>query len=220
MAGFGVFGKIPALGDFLRANLPVDFVSAWDNWLQSTLLAAHSSLGERWDECYLTAPIWRFTLPAGVAGQAAVCGVVMPSVDRVGRRYPLTIATPIASTQIALSHFANNSVFERLEEIALTTLEEETSRDALLHELATIAPLEPEMPGEHCNHYSGPLLPEQVLAARHLARGYAHAAIWTANLEGDHRMLLSNGLPGPAEAAGLFDLSAATWQAGVAARSA
>ena len=70
--GFGAAGKLPDLGDFLRLNLPADFISAWDAWLQVALVAGKDALGERWDDCYMSAPIWRFSLPAGFAGARAV----------------------------------------------------------------------------------------------------------------------------------------------------
>jgi type VI secretion system protein ImpM len=61
-AGFGAYGKIPALGDFFRLNLSGDFVEPWDHWLQETLVASRMSLGAEWDGAYNQAPIWRFTL--------------------------------------------------------------------------------------------------------------------------------------------------------------
>ena len=90
--GYGAYGKLPALGDFVRIGLGRDFVSAWDEWLQSGLLALSESLGEQWEALYMSAPIWRFSLQAGDAGPAPVSGVMMPSVDRVGRKFPLTLA--------------------------------------------------------------------------------------------------------------------------------
>jgi type VI secretion system ImpM family protein len=99
MAGeFAAFGKIPALGDFFRLNPPPGFVPVWDSWLQAGLLAAHAQLGDRWDACYMSAPIWRFSLAAGLAGPAPLLGVMMPSVDRVGRQFPLTLVVPVPTT--------------------------------------------------------------------------------------------------------------------------
>ena len=44
----------------------------------------------------MMAPIWRFALAPGVAGPLPMLGVMMPSVDRVGRQFPLTLAAPMA----------------------------------------------------------------------------------------------------------------------------
>jgi len=40
----------------------------------------------------MVAPVWRFYLSAGLCGPGAACGVFMPSVDRAGRHFPLTLA--------------------------------------------------------------------------------------------------------------------------------
>jgi type VI secretion system protein ImpM len=40
----------------------------------------------------LGTPIWHFVLPGGQCGPGATLGVWMPSVDRVGRLFPLTLA--------------------------------------------------------------------------------------------------------------------------------
>ncbi len=101
MAGeFAAFGKMPALGDFFRLNPPPGFVPVWDAWLQAGLLAARAQLGDRWDACYMSAPIWRFSLAAGLAGPAPLLGVMMPSVDRVGRQFPLTLVVPVPAASV------------------------------------------------------------------------------------------------------------------------
>src|SRR4029434_3465373 len=33
----GLFGKLPARGDFVRENLPRDFTDSWDDWWQRGL---------------------------------------------------------------------------------------------------------------------------------------------------------------------------------------
>ena len=89
--GVGAFGKMPSAGDFFRLNAPPGFVRAWDGWLQQAMLEGQRALGPAWDDAYMSAPIWRFTLTAGLAGPHKAQGVLMPSVDRVGRRFPLTL---------------------------------------------------------------------------------------------------------------------------------
>jgi type VI secretion system protein ImpM len=93
MSGF--FGKIPSHGDFITRELPRAFLDVWDRWLQECIAASKSQLGERWLDVYLTSPIWRFAVAPGVCGASAWAGVLMPSVDRVGRYFPLTIATAL-----------------------------------------------------------------------------------------------------------------------------
>ncbi len=89
---FGFYGKIPARGDFVRLGLPRGFIDPWDAWLQAMLAVARQHLGPRFEPAWMEAPIWRFQLAADLCGPDAAIGVMMPSVDRVGRLFPLTLA--------------------------------------------------------------------------------------------------------------------------------
>lgn len=123
-ATVGFYGKLPIIGDFVSRRLPSEFITPWDNWLQSAIAASRETLGENWLNCYLTSPIWRFLLSPGVCGDKAVAGIVMPSVDRVGRYYPLTVAVVFEqSPPLPFLFTAGNTWFEQLEDVALTGLE-------------------------------------------------------------------------------------------------
>jgi type VI secretion system protein ImpM len=91
----GIYGKLPSHGDFVTRRLPASFVEPWDHWLQEAITSSRSQIGDRWLDIYLTSPLWRFVLASGVSGQSAWAGVLMPSVDRVGRYFPLTLATAL-----------------------------------------------------------------------------------------------------------------------------
>jgi type VI secretion system protein ImpM len=86
----GVFGKLPAKRDFLALNLPLAFRTPWENWMQESVAACRDALGARFQDQFLTAPLWRFWLGRGICGVAAT-GVFMPSVDGIGRYFPLCI---------------------------------------------------------------------------------------------------------------------------------
>lgn len=88
----GFFGKLPARGDFVRAGLPRSFTDPWDAWLQQVLPASRGILAEVWEPAWLEAPVWRFALPPGLCGPDPVLGLWLPSVDRAGRYFPLTLA--------------------------------------------------------------------------------------------------------------------------------
>jgi type VI secretion system protein ImpM len=90
--GIGVFGKLPGLGDFVDRGLDPEFTASWYAWLAAELPPARAALGARFVPAYMQAPVWRFALPRGAAGPRAMTGVVMPSVDAVGREFPLTLA--------------------------------------------------------------------------------------------------------------------------------
>lgn len=92
----GWFGKLACLGDFASRRLPTPFVRACDAWLSQGLAASRAQLGERWLDTYLTSPLWRFAWGPGVVDGAGWFGVMMPSVDNVGRYFPLLVAQPLA----------------------------------------------------------------------------------------------------------------------------
>src|SRR6185436_4475037 len=81
----GLYGKLPARGDFMSRRLDADFIAGWDEWLQRVMRESREALGERWLECFLSAPVWRFVLPAGMYSKPGWVGIMLPSVDRVGR---------------------------------------------------------------------------------------------------------------------------------------
>ncbi|HET8996667.1 MAG TPA: type VI secretion system-associated protein TagF [Acetobacteraceae bacterium] len=88
----GFYGKLPARGDFVRFALPGAFVDSWDTWLQRVIVGSRAQMGENWLPAYLEAPVWRFALPPACCGASSVLGLMLPSVDRAGRYFPLTFA--------------------------------------------------------------------------------------------------------------------------------
>lgn len=91
----GLFGKLPSRGDFVVRRLDPACQMALDDWLQDCIGTSRRQLGDAWLGAYLNAPIWRFVLGAGVCGAPPVAGVMMPSVDRVGRYFPLVLAAQL-----------------------------------------------------------------------------------------------------------------------------
>jgi type VI secretion system ImpM family protein len=87
----GFYGKLPVRGDFVGRRFGARFIEPWDKWLQEAILASRTELGDRWLDLYLSGPIWRFALGANVCGPDTVAGVMIPSVDKVGRFFPLMI---------------------------------------------------------------------------------------------------------------------------------
>jgi len=117
-----IFGKLPALGDFVRHNAPLDQVEVWRTWFdhgESDAPAKRSGLVADGH-----APHWLHLTPPSLTGEARLragepcffvlrphglefpsdaaylIGVLAASRDRVGRRYPLVI-WQAASTQWA-----------------------------------------------------------------------------------------------------------------------
>ncbi|WP_439524348.1 type VI secretion system-associated protein TagF [Marivita sp.] len=221
---FGAFGKIPSVGDFFRINAPPGFADVWDEWLQRCLVSGAHAYGARWDELYMSVPIWRFCLSAGLAGPGAVLGVLMPSVDRVGRRFPLTLMVPLSEEMTAIrAHLMDTDVFEELETIALSVLDEDISRDALDEKLSALeisVPLE----NTHCRVAAGSVVACRNadaqkmltgLTADLLARSFQVPTIWSTTMDGDNRLMVCDGLPDGSNMQGLFDLDAELWREGI-----
>lgn len=139
----GVFGKLPALGDFVTRRLPARFVAPWDEWLQEAIAASQSRLGPHWLDTYLTSPLWRFVLTPGIAGDSGWAGVLMPSVDSVGRYFPLTLAIAVDPGIEPLRTAAERDWFDGVERLALATLGDGFDLDALEAGLAAL----PDLPG-------------------------------------------------------------------------
>ncbi len=137
----GFFGKLPSHGDFLTRRLPRGFTDPWDRWLQNAVADSREQLGEDWLDIYLTSPIWRFALSTGLCGETAWCGILMPSVDRVGRYFPLTVAAPLqpGGNLTALLH-DDAQWFSRCEELALASLAEEIPLEAFDQALTDLPP--------------------------------------------------------------------------------
>lgn len=132
-AAAGWFGKLPALGDFASRRLPAAWIDGWDAWLQHELVAARESLGDdEWLALYLVAPVRRFWLERGLLSPEAWLGVLMPSVDSVGRHFPFTLAAPLLDGQDHLvDAFASDDWFDAADALARQVLDPAFDVDAL-----------------------------------------------------------------------------------------
>jgi type VI secretion system protein ImpM len=121
----GLFGKLSAKRDFIALATPRHFLEAWEPWVQASLSASRHQLGDRWQQAFLTTPVWRFWLGAAICG-TTVAGAIMPSLDGVGRYYPLTlhavadVGAPIAPPDID----AQDEWFGMAENFLLSTLDQ------------------------------------------------------------------------------------------------
>jgi len=143
----GLYGKLPARGDFLSRRLDADFIGAWDAWLQGVMAESRQSLGQRWLECFLSAPVWRFVLPPGMLSKAGWVGLLLPSVDRVGRYFPLTLAAPVLQDSLDAPSTLSKALswLDALNGLALEALAPELDLDAFDQRLAQL-PLPADVP--------------------------------------------------------------------------
>ena len=139
----GWHGKLPSLGDFASRRLAPEFLATWDSWLASGLQQLRDRDPAGWLDAYLANPTRRFLLMPGVlpgaAGQLAWAGVLMPSVDRVGRYFPFTIAQPTPLPATILQMQALWFWLGRLDELAADALQDDWTVERLEAELARMA---------------------------------------------------------------------------------
>lgn len=218
----GFFGKVTIHGDFVTRRLPPDFLEAWDEWLQQCLYSSKQQLGAAWLNHYLTSPIWRFALAGGVLGQHAWAGVLMPSVDRVGRHFPLMIAAAGDAAAPILTWLADEKPwYDDLEGLALTSLGNDFDLEEFELALATRTALpgasEPGTSATTARAGKGwclPIgsldqLPQQMPAltgtiAQSLLRG--HSLWWTEGSPGiQASLLVCPGMPAAASFAAMLD---------------
>jgi type VI secretion system ImpM family protein len=121
----GWFGKMPALGDFASRRLPATWVDGWDGWLQRELVRSRSVFGDDdWLELYLVAPVRRFWLAPRLLAPSGWLGVLMPSVDSVGRHFPFTLATPLpAGRDELVDALANGAWLDAADAVARQVLD-------------------------------------------------------------------------------------------------
>jgi type VI secretion system protein ImpM len=198
----GFYGKSPSHGDFLSRRMPAGFLGVWDGWLQTLLEASRARLGAAWTERWLAAPIWHFGLGPGIAGPAVHWGVLIPSVDRVGRFFPFTILGAAAPDGVALQHWALGA-----EALILSTLEDGFALPELERQLARLGQPATQAAISHGparQALAGPDLdwPADVAAAG--APGAGSSLWWSRGSDQVAGCLLRcAGLPGPELAAGL-----------------
>lgn len=95
------YGKLPWVGDFIARNIDFAQQQKIDHWLSDGLFELRDK-DENWLDSYLSAPVCKFILPAGVWSELPVCGAVMPSVDKVGRYFPFILFFNVEHADILL----------------------------------------------------------------------------------------------------------------------
>ncbi|KIC47854.1 type VI secretion system-associated protein TagF [Tateyamaria sp. ANG-S1] len=184
----GFFGKIPQAGDFVSGGLPRDVETTFDHWLRAAMRESQKSLGRGWLDAFLVTPVWRFVLETGGRGPDPVAGVMMPSVDRVGRYFPLVIAVsrPDLGERDPMALTEDTAFFDAAEALVMSCLR--------APELPTDLALEVE---------ALPFGALRNLAPPDVADAEAPVAYWWTGTDGA-RAHLTRALPSPSEFADMF----------------
>lgn len=187
----GWFGKLACLGDFASRRLPTAFVRACDGWLSQCVAASRAQLGERWLDAYLTSPLWRYAWAPAVVDAQWWFGIVMPSVDNVGRYFPLIVAWPRAEVppRAALARW-----YDEVAQAALETLQPGATLERFDHALHAAA-----QPGRSHDGAAGDGDALDLLAGGDAgARLHGRSLWWPLRSRGgESRLTIATGLPKP-----------------------
>lgn len=139
------FGKIPAIGDFCGAAMPQAVEFELDGWISDCLRNCEQLFGQEWLQLYFNAPMSGFYWPPGVCkslGQNHAVGILMPSVDKAGRAYPLIVLQLLEpqpnpeQTEASLQQW-----LMKVHAICSQTLEDDWPPEALNQALSELPPL-------------------------------------------------------------------------------
>ncbi len=91
-SGIAILGKHPGFGDFVSAGLTPELRDVLQNWMTKTYADAATRYGVGWQTLFDVAPPVRVWIGSAVLGMC-LQGVIVPSRDKVGRRFPLLAVT-------------------------------------------------------------------------------------------------------------------------------
>jgi type VI secretion system protein ImpM len=144
-APIGLYGKLPAYGDFIIRDLNPAFIDIWDEWLQHFISVSKEQIGNDWLNIYLTSPIWKFALSAGVIDDKMWAGIMMPSVDKVGRYFPISLIQSFAAAHNPVDFMASQQAwYDSIETQCLIALEGTIDADELMAKLSKIETISKE----------------------------------------------------------------------------
>jgi type VI secretion system protein ImpM len=224
----GWYGKLPTLGDFASRRLDAQWVSVWDDWLAGGIAALREA-NEAWLDAYLASPPWRFVLmpgalPGSIGGRACA-GVLVASVDRVGRYFPLTLVAPLDALPRSTAQLdALLGWLQQLEDIAVDAMQDDWPIDRLEQELAArpcpvdgsggapaaAAPLPSLQDSSTSTVTTAPASQAalvQLLADAVIAQGQAAwsgVSFWLAASDQPPRLMIARTLPAQRQFAALF----------------
>ncbi|MBX3207562.1 MAG: type VI secretion system-associated protein TagF [Labilithrix sp.] len=139
------FGKIPALGDFVRTPSPSDEMIAFEAWLTRAVETGEARTGSAFRDAFASAPPHAFLWSGAIdkKQRGLLAGVIVASHDAVGRRYPLVVCAPLPTSTLAAQPHAAPLVLHDFFRHAAVTAE----RAARMHsqaefhaQIASVAP--------------------------------------------------------------------------------
>ena len=126
----GIYGKLPTHPDFISDSIHGEISNELYEWGQTVLYHSQQELSEtEWLSAYLVSPIWRMCVPSTDKRKHAWIGVMVPSVDAVGRYFPLFLVFEIAPKHVCVEWLFKEAatLFSILEKVSLQALQKRLS---------------------------------------------------------------------------------------------
>lgn len=124
-----LYGKLPAHGDFISRGMDQQSEAAVDASLTRCVEDAQTRWAAEFRDTYLSAQPWLFSSENGSA-------IVIPSIDKVGRIFPLYVAV------------LKSIVLQSLYDAAIEAISEARNADSLLETLEDTSEVRAHSPGE------------------------------------------------------------------------
>ena len=126
----GIYGKLPAHPDFISDSIHSEVSNELYEWGQTCLYHSQQELLEPdWLSAYLVSPIWRMCVPPTTKRKHAWIGIMVPSVDAVGRYFPLFLIFEIDPKHLCVEWLFKeaSTLFSILEKASLQALQKRQS---------------------------------------------------------------------------------------------
>lgn len=202
----GLYGKHPAFGDFIMAGLPDGAMHHLGEWMAQALGQWRDAMREDWQAHFDHMPAIRFWIGPLLFGGRPLRGVLAPSVDKSGRRFPLMIGqTAGLAPVLDPDQSFHDAALAALQGIAASSgFDPRETAQKLAKHLTPSTPL-PETPAwpsfwaVNANLSPAELFADLV-AADH-ANAVAGRSYWWFGGEHDQpsSMLACQGMPGPGD---------------------
>ena len=211
----GVYGKLPCAGDFFYRHLSASTLEALDRFHAQSLYELQKTYANQWQERFLHSAAWCCYIPRHCWADSSFLGVIVPSCDRVGRAYPLTLLLPLTP---ALEPMIFALPFERWlkrsQSIIQAGLEQQFSdTDAFFQALSATTQILGDWfrlggspPSYHRLTFQQPWTPSDAIAFAWASEHCSHRSIWWRYPDqGTGQLHYFDGLPLAQQYAELLD---------------
>ncbi len=131
----GVYGKLPSHPDFVSANVSSEITVELYEWLQHVIHHSKEQLNEsEWLSSYLISPIWRVYYPSKSNKYDPWIGIMLPSVDAIGRYFPLFFIFQVDAEKLrgAWLFQEASTLFNVMENVGIAALQQRLSLDQVM----------------------------------------------------------------------------------------